>query len=67
VLGAPSLDREHGLVHIGSEPGTFFAVEVPVGLPNLCTANCAGKPAGMACTTTAPPCTQLCDGAGTCN
>ena len=66
TIGAPSLDIGHGLVHVGSEPGTFFAVQVPVAAPNLCTASCAGKPIGTACTTTAPPCTQTCDGAGVC-
>ena len=66
TIGAPSLDIGHGLVHVGSEPGTFFAVQVPVASPNLCTASCLGKPAGVACTTTAPPCTQTCDGAGAC-
>jgi hypothetical protein len=66
TLGAPSLDIGYGLVHVGSEPGTFFAVQVPVGSPDLCATSCLGRPAGVACTTTAPPCTQTCDGGGNC-
>ncbi len=30
VVGAPSLDREHGLVHVGTEAGIFYAVSVPL-------------------------------------
>lgn len=67
TIGAPSLDIGHQLLHVGSEPGTFFAVAVPVASPNLCTASCVGKPIGMACTTATPPCSQTCDGAGNCN
>jgi hypothetical protein len=66
TIGAPSLDIGNGLVHVGSEAGTFFAVQVPVASPNLCTTSCLGKPAGVSCTTTAPPCTQTCNGAGAC-
>jgi hypothetical protein len=58
TLGAPSLDREYGLVHIGSEAGAFFAVEVP--LP-ACVTSCAGKPAGTPCSSFgANPCTEVC-------
>ena len=30
VVGAPSLDIGFGLVHVGSERGTFYAVRVPL-------------------------------------
>ena len=68
TLGAPTLDREYGLVHIGSEAGTFFAVEVPV--LNICTTSCAGKPIGTPCTSFAAlPCTESClaSTAGSCS
>jgi hypothetical protein len=29
AVGAPSFDREHGLIHVGTEAGVFYAVEVP--------------------------------------
>ena len=67
TIGAPSLDIGTGLVHVGAENGEFFAVAVPVPPANLCTNDCTGKPPGLACTTSAPPCTQACDGAGHCN
>jgi outer membrane protein assembly factor BamB len=30
VVGAPSLDRENSLVHVGTEAGVFYAVSVPL-------------------------------------
>jgi hypothetical protein len=30
VVGAPSLDRDYGLVHVGTEAGIFYAVSVPL-------------------------------------
>jgi hypothetical protein len=30
VVGAPSLDRIHGLIHVGSAAGIFYAVQVPL-------------------------------------
>lgn len=30
AVGAPSLDRIHGLVHVGSAAGVFYAVQVPL-------------------------------------
>lgn len=30
VVGAPALDIGYGLVHVGSEAGTFYAVQVPL-------------------------------------
>ena len=30
VVGAPALDIAYGLVHVGSEAGTFYAVQVPL-------------------------------------
>jgi hypothetical protein len=60
TIGAPSLDQEHSLVHVGSEPGSFFAVQVP--LP-ACTTSCSGQPDGTPCTCFgANPCTSLCLG-----
>jgi hypothetical protein len=29
VVGAPSLDRENNLIHVGTEAGIFYAVQVP--------------------------------------
>ncbi|HEX9189234.1 MAG TPA: hypothetical protein VGB87_19305 [Vicinamibacteria bacterium] len=31
VVGAPSYDWTHGLVHVGTEAGVFYAVAVPLG------------------------------------
>ena len=67
TLGAPSLDIGYGLVHIGSEPGTFFAIEVP--LP-ACVNSCAGKPAGTPCSSFGVSlCTDVCASstAGSCS
>ena len=67
TLGAPSLDIGYGLVHIGSEPGTFFAIEVP--LP-ACVISCAGKPAGTPCSSSSVSlCTEICASstAGSCS
>ena len=30
VVGAPALDIGYGLIHVGSEAGTLYAVEVPL-------------------------------------
>ncbi len=30
VVGAPSLDRVYGLIHVGSEAGIFYAVQIPL-------------------------------------
>jgi hypothetical protein len=30
VVGAPSLDRDNSLVHVGTEAGVFYAVSVPL-------------------------------------
>jgi hypothetical protein len=30
TVGAPSLDRGHDLIHVGTEAGVFYAVEVPL-------------------------------------
>lgn len=30
IVGAPTLDTAYGLVHVGSEAGTFYAVQVPL-------------------------------------
>ena len=30
VVGAPSLDRVYNLVHVGTEAGIFYAVQVPL-------------------------------------
>jgi hypothetical protein len=30
VVGAPSYDRVHNLVHVGTEAGIFYAVQVPL-------------------------------------
>jgi len=30
AVGAPSLDREHNLIHVGSEAGIFYAVQIPL-------------------------------------
>lgn len=30
IVGAPALDIGYGLIHVGSEAGTFYAVEVPL-------------------------------------
>jgi hypothetical protein len=30
VVGAPSLDVALGILHVGSEHGTFYAVQVPI-------------------------------------
>jgi hypothetical protein len=30
VVGAPSLDRIHNLIHVGSAAGIFHAVQVPL-------------------------------------
>jgi hypothetical protein len=43
TVGAPSLDLEHGLVHVGTEAGTFFAVAVPAAGPS-CVTDCSGQP-----------------------
>jgi outer membrane protein assembly factor BamB len=29
IIGAPSLDTDHGLLHVGSEAGLFYAVQLP--------------------------------------
>jgi hypothetical protein len=29
IVGAPSLDADHGLLHVGSEAGLFYAVQLP--------------------------------------
>jgi hypothetical protein len=30
TVGAPSLDRVYNLIHVGSEAGIFYAVQVPL-------------------------------------
>ena len=30
VVGAPSFDRVSGLIHVGTEAGVFYAVQVPL-------------------------------------
>jgi len=67
TVGAPSLDTAYGLVHVGTEAGTFFAIEMPaLAGASACVTDCAFRPFGQPCTTTLPPCTQTCDGAGAC-
>ena len=30
AVGAPSLDRVYNLIHVGSEAGIFYAVQIPL-------------------------------------
>jgi hypothetical protein len=55
TIGAPSLDRPFGLVHVGTEAGTFFAIEMPADVgPAACVPDCAFRPDGAACYTVVP-------------
>jgi hypothetical protein len=67
VVGAPSLDLENNLVHVGTEAGVFYAVSVPLTTP-ACVSDCTGQPAGTACfATDVGQCgAKSCDGAGAC-
>jgi len=29
TVGAPSLDTEYGVIHVGGEPGILYAVQLP--------------------------------------
>jgi uncharacterized repeat protein (TIGR01451 family) len=58
VVGAPSLDRDYGLLHVGTEAGVFYAVEEPFP---MCTASCTGQIDGTPCSCFgAYPCTATC-------
>jgi hypothetical protein len=72
AAGATRVFLENGQVRFLEGSGHGLVILAPVSSTRCSwtrpgSANCAGKPAGMACTTTAPPCTQLCDATGTCN
>jgi hypothetical protein len=61
TIGAPSLDRPFGLVHVGTEAGVFFAIEMPAfGGGAACVTDCAFRPDGTPCTSFVPPCVQAC-------
>jgi uncharacterized repeat protein (TIGR01451 family) len=58
TVGAPSLDRGYSLVHVGTEAGSFYAVETP--LP-MCVNSCAAKVDDTPCSCYgANPCTAFC-------
>jgi hypothetical protein len=67
VVGAPSLDLENDLVHVGTEAGIFYAVKVPLTTPT-CVSDCTGQPNGTACfAADVSQCSaRSCDGAGSC-
>jgi hypothetical protein len=70
TVGAPSLDRVFGLVHVGTENGVFYAVETPFPGAAMCVVSCAGQVPGTPCTSFgANPCTESCTAstAGSCS
>jgi len=67
VVGAPSLDLENNLVHVGTEAGIFYAVGVPLTTA-VCVSDCSGEPIGTACfaANVGQCAARACDSAGNC-
>jgi hypothetical protein len=64
TVGAPSLDRGYGLVHVGTESGVFYAVETPLPAVAMCfDASACLSNVGAPCYVVSP---ALCDGTCTC-
>lgn len=72
TVGAPSIDLQNDLVHVGTEAGVFYAVDVPLPAGSSCFAasQCTGATLLRSCYTTNPGtecATNTCQGAGVCS
>jgi hypothetical protein len=54
TVGAPSIDTQNNLVHVGTEAGIFYAVEVPIPAGSSCfkASQCTGATLTRSCYTT---------------
>jgi len=73
VVGAPSYDGENGLIHVGTEPGVFYAVDPTLMSADptcvaqaLCTGVNLGQPCFVSNDLAECP-TRACQGASTCS